>query len=258
MMTCGIDVGARTTKAVVLVDGIVRARALDSTGSDAAATAKRVFAEVLEGAGGRQADLAQTVATGYGRAMAHMAGSTVTEITCQARGVRHVAPEVRGILDVGGQDSKAIALDSDGQVRDFAMNDRCAAGTGRFLEVMAHVFGMDLEEVARQALAAKAPIPIASTCTVFAESEVVNLRAQGHRCEAILAGLHAAVAARLKGMAERVALDRPVAFTGGVARNRAAVEAVRQALATDVIVPEHPETTGALGAALLAAERVPS
>jgi len=255
MLTCGIDVGARTTKAVVLADGVVRGRAIAATGSDPADAARRVFAEALDGAGGRAGDLARTVATGYGRSMADMADTRVTEITCQARGVRHAAAGVRGILDVGGQDSKAIALDAAGQVRDFVMNDRCAAGTGRFLEVMAQVFDMDLEEVARRALAAEAPVHLASTCTVFAESEVVTLRAQGHACEDILAGLHAAVAARLKGMAERVAMDGPVAFTGGVARNRAAVEAVRQALAAEVLVPADPETTGALGAALLAAER---
>jgi len=255
MMTCGIDVGARTTKAVVLADGRIAARVVEFTGSDPAATARRVFDAALSSAGVSERDLVATAATGYGRGAAAPAALTITEITCQARGVRHVAPEVCGILDVGGQDSKAIALDSGGQVRDFAMNDRCAAGTGRFLEVMANAFGMDLDAAARCALSAERPVPIASTCTVFAESEVVSLRAQGHAREAILAGVHAAVASRLRGMADRIAMYGPVAFTGGVARNRAAVDALRRAMSVEVIVPDHPQTTGALGAALLAADR---
>jgi predicted CoA-substrate-specific enzyme activase len=256
MITCGLDAGARTTKAVVLADGEVRARAIAPTGGDAAETANRVLAEALGGAGIRRADLAALVATGYGRAVVDGASATITEISCQARGVRHEVPGARGILDVGGQDSKAIALDADGQVRDFAMNDRCAAGTGRFLEVMASAFDLDLEETARRALAAETAVPIASTCTVFAESEIVSLRGQGYPSEAILAGIHAAVASRLRGMADRVAMEGPVAFTGGVARNPAAVEALRRVLAIEVLVPDHPQTTGALGAALLAADRV--
>ena len=255
MITCGLDVGARTTKAVVLANGTVRARVVAPTGAGAAETAARVLAEALREAGAGRADLAALVATGYGRAVVDGASATITEITCQARGVRHVVPEVRGILDVGGQDSKAIALEADGQVRDFAMNDRCAAGTGRFLEVMASAFDMDLEEAARRAVSAEAAVPLASTCTVFAESEVVSLRGQGYPSEAILAGVHAAVAARLRGMAQRVAMDGPVAFTGGVARNAAAVEALRRTLEAEVVVPDHPQTTGALGAALLAADR---
>jgi predicted CoA-substrate-specific enzyme activase len=255
MIACGLDAGARTTKAVVLADGAVRARAIAATGGDAAETAGRVLAEAFKEAGVRREDLAGLVATGYGRAVVDGASAAITEITCQARGVRHAMPAVRGILDVGGQDSKAIALDTDGQVRDFAMNDRCAAGTGRFLEVMASAFDLDLEEAAQRALSAETAVPIASTCTVFAESEVVSLRGQGYPSETILAGVHAAVASRLRGMAERVALDGPVAFTGGVARNPAAVEALRRALPIEVRVPDHPQTTGALGAALLAAER---
>jgi len=255
MITCGIDAGARTTKAAILADGQVRARTIAPTGGDAADTAARVLAEALEETGIRQSDLAGLVATGYGRAVVAGATVTVTEITCQAWGVRHEAPAARGILDVGGQDSKAIALDGAGQVRDFAMNDRCAAGTGRFLEVMASAFDLGLEEAARRALSAEAAAPIASTCTVFAQSEIVSLRGQGQSSESILAGVHAAVASQLRGMAERVALDGPVAFTGGVARNPAAVEALRRALPAEVVVPAHPQTTGALGAALLAAAR---
>jgi (R)-2-hydroxyacyl-CoA dehydratese activating ATPase len=254
MITCGIDVGARTTKAVILVDGRVAAEGVEGTGGAPAETARRVFQAALHEAGLAAVDLA--VATGYGRGGLDFAPVTVTEITCQARGVRHRVPEARGILDVGGQDTKAIALDAEGRVRDFLMNDRCAAGTGRFLEVMAAAFHLNLDEAARLAMAAAAPLTIASTCTVFAESEVVSLRAAGHSSESILAGLHAAVAARLKGMADRLALEGPVAFTGGVARNPAAVAAVSRAMGADVIVPPSPQTTGALGAALVAADRL--
>ena len=255
MNTCGIDVGARTTKAVLLVSGRAVAQAVEDTGGDPLATARRVLATVLAEAAVHEADLAAVIATGYGRGSLPFATTTVTEITCQARGVRHLAPEARGILDVGGQDTKAIALDAGGRVRDFLMNDRCAAGTGRFLEVMAGVFGIRLEEAADLALGAETPVSIASTCTVFAESEVVSLRAHGVPGDAILAGVHASVAARLKSMVDRLAMEWPVVFTGGVARNRAAVAAVSRALAAEVIVPENPQTTGALGAALVGMDR---
>jgi (R)-2-hydroxyacyl-CoA dehydratese activating ATPase len=254
MITCGIDVGARTTKAVILADGRVAAEVVEGTGGAPAETARRVFRAALHEAGLAAVDGA--VATGYGRGGLDFAPVTVTEITCQARGVRYRVPEARGILDVGGQDTKAIALDAEGRVRDFLMNDRCAAGTGRFLEVMAAAFHLNLDEAARLAMAAAAPLVIASTCTVFAESEVVSLRAAGHSSESILAGLHAAVAARLKGMADRLAMEGPVVFTGGVARNPAAVAAVSRAMGVDVIVPRSPQTTGALGAALVAADRL--
>lgn len=255
MITCGIDAGARTTKAVLLADGRALVQLVEDTGGDPAAAARRLFNAALERAGVRPDALAAVVATGYGRGVIDFATTTVTEITCQARGVRHVAPQVRGILDVGGQDTKAIALDAEGRVRDFVMNDRCAAGTGRFLEVMAAAFGLSLEEASGRALEAAEPVPIASTCTVFAESEIVSLRAHGRPTEAILAGVHAAVAARLKAMADRIALEGPVAFTGGVARSAAAVAAVRRAMGAEVLVPDHPQTTGALGAALVGAER---
>lgn len=254
MITCGIDIGARTTKAVIVADGRALAEAIEDTGGDPAAVARQVFDAVLRSSGVRRTDLVMCVATGYGRGT-FPAALAVTEITCQARGVRHLVPEARGILDVGGQDTKAVALDADGRVRDFLLNDRCAAGTGRFLEVMADAFGMDLDAASRLALAARQIVPIASTCTVFAESEVVSLRAHGHASESILAGVHAVVAARLKAMADRIAMEGPIVFTGGVARNAAAVAALRRALGADVVVPEHPQTTGALGAALVGADR---
>ncbi|MCX5655560.1 MAG: acyl-CoA dehydratase activase [Planctomycetota bacterium] len=256
MVTCGIDVGARTTKAVIVAGGRILAAAVEDTGADPATTARHVFDAALAGAAVAEKDVAKVVATGYGRGGIAFASTTVTEITCQARGVQHLVPGARGILDVGGQDSKAIALDEEGRVRDFLMNDRCAAGTGRFLEVMAGAFGVSLQEASRMALAAAAPVAIASTCTVFAESEVVSLRAHGRSSADILAGVHAAVAARLKGMADRIAMEGPVVFTGGAAMNEAAVEAVRRALSLEVRVPENPQTTGALGAALVAADRL--
>jgi (R)-2-hydroxyacyl-CoA dehydratese activating ATPase len=254
MITCGVDVGARTTKAVLLADGRVAARAVEDTGGSPAVTARRVFEAVLRQAGSPAVEA--VVATGYGRSGLDFAPVTVTEITCQARGARHAVPGARGILDVGGQDTKAIALDAEGRVRDFLMNDRCAAGTGRFLEVMAAAFGLGLEDAGRLALAAAEPLAISSTCTVFAESEVVSLRAAGHSSESILAGVHASVARRLKGMADRLAMEGPVVFTGGVARSAAAVEALRQVLGLEIIVPADPQTTGALGAALVAADRL--
>jgi predicted CoA-substrate-specific enzyme activase len=255
MITCGIDVGARTTKAVIVAAGRTLAEAVEDTGADPAATARLVFDAALAGAGVAEKNVAGIIATGYGRGCVAFAAATVTEITCQARGVQHLLPAVRGILDVGGQDTKAIALDEEGRVRDFLMNDRCAAGTGRFLEVMAGAFAVSLEEAGRLALSATAPVAIASTCTVFAESEIISLQAHGHSSADIMAGVHAAVAARLRSMVDRIAMEGPVVFTGGAARNSAAVEAVRRALGKEVRVPDNPQTTGALGAALVAADR---
>lgn len=225
------------------------------TGHDPARTGRRLFEEALRAIGAQPGDVACTVATGYGRAALPFATATVTEITCHARGVQHCFPDARTIVDIGGQDSKVIALDERGSVSDFAMNDRCAAGTGRFLEIVARILDLDLDQLGEVAARATQPVAITSMCAVFAESEVVGLLARGTRREDVLAGVHASVASRVATLASRLRVGPPAVFTGGVAKNAAMVKALAAALSLELSVPPEPQITGALGAALIAAER---
>jgi predicted CoA-substrate-specific enzyme activase len=209
---------------------------------------------VLAAAGMPAGDLDGIVATGYGRTAVGFADKQVTEITCHARGVCHMIPDVRTVIDIGGQDSKAMRLDEEGRVADFVMNDKCAAGTGRFLEVMARALEVPLDDLGFLALASLNPCPISSLCTVFAESEVVFLRGEGRAREDIAAGIHGAIASRVAAMLSQMGLEETVALTGGVARNSGVVRALCDELQLAVRVPERPQLTGALGAALIAAE----
>lgn len=257
LITAGIDVGSLTAKAIVFDHEAreVVGRSLVSLTQDPAQAGRLALEEALAGAGVREAELAGTTATGYGRIALPFATYRITEISCHARGVHHLLPEVRTVIDVGGQDSKVTRLDDRGRALDFEMNDRCAAGTGRFLEVMAKALGVDLEGLAALALASEAPAALSSTCTVFAESEVVGLLAQGRSCEDLAAGLCQSVARRVVAMVQRLGLEPDVAFTGGVALNEGVREALAQVLGAPITVPADPQLTGALGAALLAAER---
>jgi predicted CoA-substrate-specific enzyme activase len=198
------------------------------------------------------------VATGYGRHAADFAGEKVTEITCHARGAHFVRPEARTVIDLGGQDSKAIAIDEKGKVRDFVMNDKCSAGTGRFLEVMAAALEIELDDLGRISLESESPASISSVCTVFAESEVVSRVAEGVNKVDIVAGIHQAIASRIYAMAVRIPVEERIVMTGGVALNVGVVRALEGRFKTDIIVPEMPQHMGALGAALIAAERVRS
>lgn len=257
MLTAGIDVGSLTAKAVVFDNGAgaVRGRALLSLMHDPAEGGRRALGAALEQAGCTEGELAATTATGYGRVALPAATYRITEISCHARGVHHVLPLVRTVVDVGGQDSKVIRLDDDGRALDFEMNDRCAAGTGRFLEVMAGALGVDLSGLVDLALHAAAPATLSSTCTVFAESELVGLLAQGRERSDLAAGLCQAVAQRVAALLQRLGVQPPVAFTGGVALNAGVRQALQAVLGVAVTVPPDPQLTGALGAALLAAER---
>mgnify|MGYP005835776757 CR=1 FL=1 len=254
MVTAGIDVGSTTTKAVVLVDGQWRGDALLPTGTNNRASAEEVLAMALAAAGVRREDVEKIVATGYGRANLPFAHRQVTEISCHGRGAHALFPAARTVVDVGGQDSKVICLDGRGRVVDFVMNDKCAAGTGRFLEVMARALETSLEEMVALARQARAAVPISSTCTVFAESEVISHLAQGRPKEEIIRGLFEAVVDRLEGMARRVGVNPEVAMTGGVAKNAAVVEMLGRRLGLTVHVPGSPQLVGAYGAAIIAAE----
>jgi predicted CoA-substrate-specific enzyme activase len=258
-LVAGIDSGSTTTKAIVLdrQDRIV-GFAILPTGADSRDASRIALARVLEEIGVGQKDLAFVVATGYGREIASDAKGTVTEITCHARGVHTLMKDVRTIIDIGGQDSKAIRINGQGRVQDFAMNDKCAAGTGRFLEVMGRSLGVPLEGMGERADMATKEVRVSSMCTVFAESEVVSLVAKGEKVEDILNGIHQAIADRVASLALRVGLEPPVAVTGGVAKNGGVVQALAARLETQVAVPDDPQLTGALGAAMIAWDRLES
>ena len=256
MKVAGIDAGSRAIKIVLYDAGRrqVLGRGTCDQGVRQEELASARLAGLLAECGLARSDLRRIVATGYGRAGLPFTDEAVTEITCHARGVRAVVPEAGMVIDIGGQDSKAIWLDARGTVRDFAMNDRCAAGTGRFLEVLAERLGLGVRELGAHASASARPTPISSTCVVFAETEIVGLLAAHAEPRDIAAGVLKAIAARMAAMVGRRVAE-PVWLTGGVARVAGMSEALAAAIGCPVRVAPDPEYTGALGAALLAAER---
>ncbi len=256
VLFAGIDVGSLSTD-VVLLDGRgkVVGHAITATGASTLKASKEALARALYLAKGRPSDIAFTVSTGYGREAVPSADLKVTEITCHARGARRLFPKAATVLDIGGQDSKVIRLLPDGKVTDFAMNDKCAAGTGRFLEVMARTLEMDLELMGHRSLASRKSLSVSSMCTVFAESEVISLIASGASPEDIAWGVHLAIADRIAALAERVGCAAPAVMTGGVAKNPAARKALENRFGIRLLVPEEPQLAGALGAALIAREK---
>ena len=253
MICAGIDAGSRAIK-IILMDGhngqIIGSTAADQ-GIEQEALTEALLNGLLASCGIERARLSRVVATGYGRNILRFADATVTEITCHAIGVRHLVPDAATVIDIGGQDSKLIRLSRDGAVRDFAMNDRCAAGTGRFLEVVAYRLGVDLDELGRLAGASASPAIISSMCVVFAETEIIGLLASGALPEDIVAGVQTAIAQRIAVMAGR-GVEPPVFFTGGVALIPGMDGALSTALGQAVNIAPQPRMTGALGAALLA------
>jgi len=247
MRFAGIDIGSRTIELVVLRDGeIIESRQADS-GFDPMAQAK----ELLEGV-----EYDHIMATGYGRHLFELSFDTltVTEIKAYGVGARMLFPKIRTILDIGGQDSKAIALNENGKITKFEMNDRCAAGTGKFLEIMAHALGFGLDEFGVEALKATKGLQINSMCTVFAESEVTSLVAKGEDRREIALGLHRSVVSRAVGMLKRVSCDGNILFAGGVAKNSCMCSLLEDMLEQKITVPQNPQMVGALGAAILAGE----
>jgi predicted CoA-substrate-specific enzyme activase len=254
MITAGVDVGAITAKAAILDDGDLLASAVILAGYDRAAAAVQVLDQALAQAEITRERVTRLIGTGYGRVQVRGADRTVTEITCHARGAHHLCPTVRTVIDIGGQDSKSISVGPGGKVLDFVMNDKCAAGTGRFLEVMAHALEEDLVTFGQLALAAPYRVTISSTCTVFAESEVITHVAAGAPKEAVIAGIHDAIAARIATLVGRISIADDVVLTGGVARNAGVVYMLEQRLGHKIVVPEHAQLAGAIGAALIARE----
>ncbi|MEX2704989.1 MAG: acyl-CoA dehydratase activase [Candidatus Freyrarchaeum guaymaensis] len=254
----GLDMGSVSTKALVLDDSKIVGYAILPTGVNPQNSGKKAVAKACLKAGISMDDIGYTVATGYGRINAPYADSRITEITCHARGAFFSNTDTRTVIDVGGQDSKVISISDDGQVIDFQMNDRCAAGTGRFIEVMARALEMSYNSMSKAALNSTKPSKISSMCTVFAESEVVSLIAKGERREDIAAGLCHSIADRIASMVNRIGLREDVMMTGGVAKNSGLVKLLEKRLKTKIWVPEEPQIIGALGAALIAREKLPS
>ena len=252
MYAVGIDIGSTSGEALILDGDHVLAWSIVDTGYNSRRAATQALEQALAQANLTRDQLGPIVATGYGRVAVEFADQQVTEITCYARGIHYLFPQVQTVVDIGGQDSKVVAIGPGGRPLDFAMNDKCAAGTGRFLEVMARALQLELVELGPSALRARRAADISSTCTVFAESEVITLVAEGVDREEIVAGLCRSIARRVGAMARGVGVEPPVAFAGGVAKNVGVVRALQEALGEQLIVPEQPQIVGALGAALLA------
>jgi predicted CoA-substrate-specific enzyme activase len=252
----GVDVGSTQTKAVI-IDGsrTIVGRGLIETGANVTRAAQRCFEEAARSAGLEPRVVSFVVGTGYGRYKVTFGDLQVTEITCHARGAHFLFPETRTVIDIGGQDTKAIKVGKSGEVLDFSMNDKCAAGTGRFFSAAADVLGMKLEEIGAVALRGREPVRLTSVCTVFVESDIMGYLAQGKTPEDVLAGVHRAISTRTISLVRRVGLEPEVTFTGGVARNIGMVSALQEKLGVRPNVSPDAHFMGAIGAALLALER---
>lgn len=248
----GIDVGSTTTKGVLLnKSGKIMAESLMPTGASAVQAVQKTLQNISSQA---EIDLngVPVISTGYGRARVELAEKSVTEITCHSVGVHYINPSIRLLIDVGGQDSKVIRIGPSGRPEDFELNDKCSAGTGRFLEVMARVLEISIDELGPLALKSNSPSSISSTCTVFAESEVISRIGAGDSPADIAAGLHASLTSKIVALSKRVGFIEPVCVTGGVALNPAFRHYLSKQLGTELWIPDKPQLTGALGAAVIA------
>jgi predicted CoA-substrate-specific enzyme activase len=248
----GVDIGSTMTKVVIQSDRL-EAVFIGPTGPEHRKLANRVMEDALAQAHIRFEDLTYVIATGYGRINVPFADKQVTEITCHAKGLWSLLPTARTVVDIGGQDSKGIKI-NNGKVMDFVMNDKCAAGTGRFLEVIADALGVPLEKLGELSLSAERITPVSNTCTVFAEQEVINQLACGEPLASLIAGIHDAVATRVYAMVKKLKVERDVAVTGGGAKNEGLVKALETKFGFPLLVPPEPLITGALGAALIGKE----
>jgi predicted CoA-substrate-specific enzyme activase len=251
----GVDIGSTTAKCVVLEGQTVLGKSLSPVGVDIVRDAEAALNAALADAGRNRSEIAYIVGTGYGRYKIRFGQLVVTEISCHARGAHFLFPGTRVVVDIGGQDTKAIRVNDRGEVVDFAMNDKCAAGTGRFLEVCAGALGYDIAEIGPLSLQAKRPVKVTSTCTVFAESEVASYVSRGKERRDILAGLHASIASRTLSLVQRVGVEPEITFTGGVSQNEGMVRALGRRLGSPVNVSPLSQYIGALGAALHGRDR---
>ena len=252
----GVDVGSTQTKAVIVDEARrIVGRSLIATGANVTKAGESAFVKACEDAGLPRTAVGYVVGTGYGRYKVTFGDAQITEITCHGRGAQSIFPATRTVLDMGGQDTKAIKVGADGSVFDFSMNDKCAAGTGRFLSAAADVTGVSIDEIGPLALQAKIPVRLTSVCTVFVESDIMSYLAQKKTIEDILGGVHKAIATRTMSLVRRVGVEEEVTFTGGVSRNVGMVRALEEVLGTPLNVSDEGHFMGAIGAALFALER---
>lgn len=248
----GIDSGSTTTKLVFMLNGKIEYSHVTLTGPNSEKSAIQALDRVQKSHNIASDDIGVVIATGYGRESITMADKQVTEITCIARGVSNLYPDTEAVIDVGGQDSKGIKIGKDSRVIDFVMNEKCAAGTGRFLDVMSRVLELDVSEMGIMSLKSTSPAKISNTCTVFAESEVISQIAKGTPVEDIVAGLLESIASRVYGLTRRIiGGSKKIVFTGGVAKNQGMVKFLERKLELSLLVPENPQIVGAIGAALI-------
>jgi len=256
MIAAGIDIGSTTTKAVLVEDSKVIGYAICPTGAEIEKAYATAIAEALKMCARHPADIGYVVATGYGRRGINQGNETITEISANAKGAFMLNNKTRTILDVGGQDTKVMSLDDTGAIKNFLMNDKCAAGTGRFIEVIARVMQENLADFSKKSLSAKEAITINSTCTVFAESEVISLIAQKASKEDIIRGIHRSIAKRIVEMIKQVGKEPVILFDGGGALNLGLKREIEELLGQEVIVPSNPVIVAAFGAAMIAQEKL--
>jgi len=256
MIVAGIDIGSRAAKAVVMEDGALLSSVIGDTGPESVKTSYMTTKEVLKRAELSLGDIDYTVATGYGRVLVPFADENISEISCHARGINWYFPSVRTILDMGGQDCKAINCDGEGRVTNFIMNDKCAGGTGRFLEMIAEVLNTPLAGIGDLSLQSKAAIPFNTICAVFAKSEAIAYLRKGVAKSDILAGLHEAIATRSLNLLKRLSIEKDFSITGGIAKNSGMVAKLSEKVGLAPLLCDDPQIVGAVGAALFARDRL--
>jgi len=255
--TSGVDVGSTQTKAVIIDENRkIVGRALNDTGADVMVAAQTAFDNALAESGVKSDAVKYVIGTGYGRYRVTFGDDQVTEISCHGRGAVHMFPGTRTVIDMGGQDTKAIAVSDTGEIVDFCMNDKCAAGTGRFLGAASAALDIPLSDLGPTALRATHPVRISTTCTVFAETEILSWLGKGKKIEDILMGVHQSISSRSIGLLRRVGINEEVSFTGGVAKNLGMVEVLNKNMGLKMNVSDDSHYMGALGAALYAMDRV--
>jgi predicted CoA-substrate-specific enzyme activase len=257
--SAGVDVGSTQTKAIVVDEKRrIVGRALIDTGANVVTAAEKAFLAAIAHAGIGEEAVGYVVGTGYGRYKVTFGDTQITEISCHARGAVHMFPKTRTVIDMGGQDTKAIRVSPSGEVVDFCMNDKCAAGTGRFLQAAAVALEIPLPDLGPTALRAEKAVAISTTCTVFAESEVLSWLGKGKKIEDILLGVHRSIGTRSMALLRRVGIEEEITFTGGVTKNRGMVQVLNEMLGAQVNVGDDSHFMGALGAALFAMDRIKS
>ena len=253
----GVDVGSTQTKAIIINEtSEIVGRSLIDTSANVVAAAENAYNEALKNSNIQEEEVEYVIGTGYGRYRVTFGNTQVTEISCHARGASHMFPNTKTVLDMGGQDTKAIRVNPRGEVLDFCMNDKCAAGTGRFLVAAAAALDIPLSELGNVAMQSERPVKISTTCTVFAESEVLSWLGKGKKIEDILWGVHLSIASRSVGLLRRVGIEEELTFTGGVTKNPGVIKALEQAIGSKLNISADSHYIGALGAALFALDHI--